>query len=160
MIGVRQHRTRSLIEDCRQVEAENALIELFALQSKSERIENFSYPRPCAPLSSAFTWIFVALLPFGVMFELDEIGSELVGRYPLVRKYFVWSSIPFSVLVIWVVNTMVRMGRVSENAFESTPNDVPIATIARGIEIDLCEMIDQDPSKIPAPIEPQYDTQT
>jgi putative membrane protein len=55
---------------------------------------------------------------------------------------------------------MERIGRVSENPFEGTPNDVPITTIARGIEIDLREMIDQDPSNIPAPIEPQYDTQT
>ena len=48
----------------------------------------------------------------------------------------------------------------AENPFEGGPNDVPITTISRGIEIDLREMIDQDPEKIPAPIKPQYDTQT
>lgn len=157
---LRELRTRNLIEDFRHMEMENVLIELLALQGKSERIKNFPYPRQYATLNSMFMWIFVALLPFGVMFEFDKIGTELVGRYPLIGKYFVWLSIPFSVLVMWVFNTMERIGRVSENPFEGTPNDVPITTIARGIEIDLREMIDQDPSKIPAPIEPQYDTQT
>jgi len=160
MIDVREHRTRSLTEDFRHIEMENVLIELFALQRKSARIKNFSFPRQCAPLRSAFMWILVAVLPFGVMCELDEISSEPVGQYPLLGKYFVWSSIPFSVLVMWVVNTMERIGGVSENPFEGTPNDVPIADFARGIELDLREMVDQDPSKIPAPIEPQYDTQS
>jgi putative membrane protein len=157
---LRELRTRSLIEDFRHMEMENVLIELYALQGKSERIKNFPYPRQYATLNSTFMWIFVILLPFGVMFEFDKIGAEVAAAYPLIGKYFVWLSIPFSVLVMWVFNTMERIGRVSENPFEGTPNDVPITTIARGIEIDLREMIGQDPSKIPAPIEPQYDTQT
>jgi putative membrane protein len=49
---------------------------------------------------------------------------------------------------------------VSENPFEGTPNDVPITTISRGIEIDLREMLDDDPSSIPPPIENQHDAQT
>ncbi len=61
---------------------------------------------------------------------------------------------------MWVFHTMERIGRVSENPFEGTPNDVPITTISRGIEIDLREMIDEDPESIPPAIEAQYDTQT
>ncbi|MBW1830310.1 MAG: hypothetical protein JRJ10_01220, partial [Deltaproteobacteria bacterium] len=67
---------------------------------------------------------------------------------------------PFSALVMWVFHTMERIGRTSENPFEGTPNDVPITTIARGIEIDLREMLDEDPASIPPPIEPQHHTQT
>jgi putative membrane protein len=157
---LRELRTRSLIEDFRHMEMENVLIELYSLQGKSERIKNFPYPRQYASLNSYFMWIFVLLLPLGVMFEFDQIGTRMMDRYPLIGDHFVWLSIPFSVLVMWVFHTMERIGRVSENPFEGTPNDVPITTIARGIEIDLREMIDQDPSKIPAPIEAQYDTQT
>lgn len=51
-------------------------------------------------------------------------------------------------------------GRVTENPFEGTPNDVPITTIARGIEIDLREMMNEDAATIPAPLEPQRNTQT
>ena len=157
---LRELRSRSLIEDFRHMEMQNVLNELVALQGKSERIKNFPYPRQYASLNSYFMWIFVLLLPFGVMFEFDRIGEELSAHYPLIGDHFVWLSIPFSVLVMWVFHTMERIGRVSENPFEGTPNDVPITTISRGIEIDLREMIDQDPSEIPAPIEAQYDTQT
>ena len=152
-------RTRHLIEDFRHMEMENILIELYALQGKTERIKNFPYPRQYATLNSFFLWIFVLLLPFGVMFEFDKIGMTLLDEYPRIGASFVWLSVPFSVLVMWVFHTMERIGRVSENPFEGTPNDVPITTISRGIEIDLREMLDEDPESIPGPIEPQYDTQ-
>lgn len=157
---LRELRDRGLIDDFRHMEMQGVLTELFALQGKSERIKNFPYPRQYATLNRTFLWIFLVLLPFGVMFEFDKIGGELAERYPLIADHFVWLSVPFSVLVMWVFHTMERIGRVSENPFEGTPNDVPITTIARGIEIDLREMIDQDPSSIPAPLEPQHHTQT
>ena len=157
---LRRLRTRGLIDDFRHMEMENLLVELYALQGKSERIKNFPYPRQYATLNSTFLWIFVLLLPFGVMFEFDRIGTQLVTKYPYIGANFVWLSVPFSVLVMWVFHTMERIGRVSENPFEGTPNDVPITTISRGIEIDLREMIDDDPESIPAPIEPQHHTQT
>jgi len=156
---LRRLRTRGLIEDFRHMEMENILTELYALQGKSERIKNFPYPRQYATLNWLFLWIFMLLLPFGVMFEFDRIGTALIDRYPLIGANFVWLSIPFSGLVMWVFHTMERIGRVSENPFEGTPNDVPITTISRGIEIDLREMLDEDPSTIPPPIEAQNNAQ-
>jgi putative membrane protein len=157
---LRHLRTRGLIEDFRHMEMENTLVELYTLQGKSERIKNFPYPQQYATLNSLFLWIFLLLLPFGVMFEFDKIGGTLSHRYPIIGPNFVWLSVPFSVLVMWVFHTMERIGRVSENPFEGTPNDVPITTISRGIEIDLREMLDEDPASIPPPIEAQHDTQT
>ena len=157
---LRHLRTRGLIEDFRHMEMENTLVEFYTLQGKSERIKNFPYPRQYATLNSLFLWIFLLLLPFGVMFEFDKIGGTLSHRYPIIGPNFVWLSVPFSVLVMWVFHTMERIGRVSENPFEGTPNDVPITTISRGIEIDLREMLDEDPASIPPPIEAQHDTQT
>jgi putative membrane protein len=54
---------------------------------------------------------------------------------------------------------MERIGRVGENPFEGTANDVPITTMSRGIEIDLREMLDEDSETIPKPIEPKFDIQ-
>ena len=156
---LRKLRTRGLIEDFRHMEMQNILTELYALQGKSERIKNFPYPRQYATLNWIFLWIFVLLLPFGVMFEFDKIGAAVAERYPFIGPNFVWLSVPFSVLVMWVFHTMERIGRVTENPFEGTPNDVPITTISRGIEIDLREMLDEDPSSIPGPIEPQQHAQ-
>jgi len=157
---LRELKLRGLIEDFRHMEMQNVLVELYALQGKSERIKNFPYPRQYATLNSIFLWIFIVLVPFGVMFEFDQIGQEFKASYPLVASYFVWMSVPFSAMVMWVFHTMERIGRVSENPFEGNSMDVPITTMSRGIEIDLREMIDDNPASIPAPIEPQYDTQT
>ena len=45
---------------------------------------------------------------------------------------------------------MEKIGDYSENPFEGTYNDVPITSIARGIEIDLREMINDE--NIPEPM--------
>ncbi len=157
---LRELRSGGLIEDFRHMEMENVLVGLYELQGKSERIKNFPYPRQYATLNSMFTWIFVLLLPFGVMFEFDQIGAEVAKHSPFIGEHFVWLSLPFSVIVMWVFHTMERIGRVSENPFEGNPNDVPITTISRGIEIDLREMLDEPAETIPGPIPPQHDTQT
>ena len=43
------------------------------------------------------------------------------------------------------------IGIVGENPFEGSPNDVPISTISRGIEIDLRQMLDENLETIPEP---------
>ena len=66
------------------------------------------------------------------------------------EAYTSWMSIPLTALVIWVFFLMEKVGDYSENPFEGSYNDVPITTIARAIEIDLREMIND--SDIPKPI--------
>ena len=56
-----------------------------------------------------------------------------------------------SALIIWIFFLMEKIGDYSENPFEGTYNDVPITSIARAIEIDLREMINDE--NIPAPLE-------
>jgi len=149
-------RKRGLIEDFRHMEMENMLVELYSLQGKSERIKNFPYPRQFASLNYYFLWIFLLMVPFGVMHEFDIIGAKLMENYPFIGQHFVWFSIPFSVLVLWVFHTMERIGRTGDNPFESSANDVPITTMSRGIEIDMREMLDESSDTIPGPIEPKF----
>ena len=47
---------------------------------------------------------------------------------------FIWLSILFYVIVAWIFHTMEKIGRTGENPFEGSANDVPISTMARGIE--------------------------
>lgn len=156
---LKELKRRGLIEDFRHMEMKNMLIECYSLQGKSERIKNFPYPRQYATLNHYFVWIFLLLLPFGIMNEFNAIGMILSDNYPLIGKHFVWLSIPFSVIVSWVFHTMERIGRTGENPFEGTANDVPITTMARGIEIDLKEMLDEDATTIPKPIVANFDIQ-
>lgn len=152
-------KMKGLIEDFRHMEMENMLVEFLGLQGKSERIKNFPYPRQFATLNHYFVWIFLLLLPLGIMNEFNAIGMNLIENYPFIGKHFVWLSIPFSVIVSWVFHTMERIGRTGENPFEGTANDVPITTISRAIEIDLREMLDEPSDLIPKPIKATYDTE-
>ena len=141
------------------LELEGILQELFTLQGKSERIKNFPYPRHFASLNHYFMWVFVMLLPLALVPQFAEIGQDIGQRFPLVGDLFIWFCIPFYVAVAWVFHTMERIGRTGENPFEGSANDVPISTIARGIEIDLRQNLGETDEEIPDQFPAIYDTQ-
>ena len=156
---IRTLKERGLIWEFSFLELQGKISELMTHQGKSERIKNFPYPRQFATLGYTFVNLFIMLLPFGIVPEFAKLGVNLVGNYPHVGQYFVWLAIPFSTIVSWVFNTMQRIGTVGENPFEGSANDVPISTIARGIEIDLLEMIDVEKDQIPGPVPTDFDVQ-
>ena len=86
---------------------------------------------------------------------LDELNKHIEHTSSLhhfkefIAEHFVWLSIPFSVLISWVFHVMEMVGDNTENPFEGGPNDVPISSMARGIEIDIRELIDD--TDIPKP---------
>lgn len=141
------------------LEMEGIVQELFSLQGKTERIKNFPYPRQFATLNHYFMWLFVLLLPLALVPQFWEIGNVLVSDYPIIGGLFVWFSIPFYVIVAWIFHTMERIGRTGENPFEETSNDVPISTIARGIEIDLRQNLGESLEDIPKQFPVCYHTQ-
>ena len=141
------------------LQLEGVLEELFTLQGKSERIKNFPYPRHFASLNHYFMWVFVLILPLALVPQFAEIGKDFADTLPLVGDLFIWFSIPFYVAVAWVFHTMERIGRTGENPFEGTANDVPISTIARGIEIDLRQNLGEKKEDIPEQFATVYDTQ-
>ncbi len=129
------------------------LQELTALQGKSERIKNFPYPKQYGSIGYHFVHIFMWVLPFAIIPTFSKMGADLAGTNPFISSYFIWLNIPFTVIVIWVFNTMLRIGLVGENPFEGSPNDVPISAISRGITRDILQIIDEDEEKIPQPFE-------
>lgn len=168
LLGIQSRRLKGLmkdglIEDFRHMEMANMLVEFYTLQGKSERIKNFPYPRQFATLNYLFVWIFIILLPFGIMESFESIGDHILedlsthqSRTSLghmvqefIAKHFVWFSIPFSALISWVFHTMEVIGENTENPFEGGPNDIPITDMSRGIEIDIRQLIDD--TDIPEP---------
>ena len=129
------------------------LQELTALQGKSERIKNFPYPKQYGSIGYHFVHIFMWLLPMAIIPAFAGMGVELSEAHPFIGKYFVWFNIPFTVIVIWVFNTMLRIGLAGENPFEGSPNDVPISNISRGITRDIFQLIEEDSESIPPPFE-------
>ena len=118
---------------------ENMLVNLYDQQGKCERIKNFPYPRQFATINLFFVRLFTILVPFGMLQEFDKLGD-----------HYIWLTIPFTVLVCWVFLTMEKIGEATENPFEGTPNDIPMAALCRTIEIDLREMLDE--KDVPPPV--------
>jgi putative membrane protein len=152
-------KQKGLIWEFSYLELENVIQELFTLQGKSERIKNFPYPRHFATMNHLFMWIFVLLLPLALVPQFAEIGLEMKASNHLIGSCFIWLTIPFYVIVAWIFHTMERIGRTGENPFEGTANDVPISTIARGIEIDLRQNLGEPLDEIPKQFEMRYFTQ-
>lgn len=162
---LKELKEKGLIDDFRHIELANVLKELYTLQGKSERIKNFPYPRQYATMNYLFVWIFILLIPFGIMEEFEKIGDHILVDLAshtshtsllhqiqvFIGEKFVWFSILFSTLISWVFHTMEKIGENSENPFEGGPNDVPITDMSRGIEIDIRQLIDD--ADIPEPYE-------
>ncbi|MGC6532904.1 MAG: hypothetical protein ACON34_07850 [Flavobacteriales bacterium] len=104
-------------------------------------------------------WIFVLALPMALVSQFAGIGDEIAEYYPRIGKNFAWVAAPFYVLVAWVFQTMERIGRTGENPFEGSANDVPISTIACGIEIDLRQNLGETDEEILEQFPMVYDTQ-
>lgn len=127
----------------------NILEELYNLQGKCERIKNTPFPRQYAYFSTVFTWIFVLLLPFGL---LNVFESEMKEVTFASDWWFISLMIFFSVLISWIFTTMEKVGSNSEDPFEGRINDVPMTALCRTIEIDLRDMLDEKdlPPKVKA----------
>jgi putative membrane protein len=156
---LKQLKEKGILWEFSFLEMEAVLQELLTLQGKSERIKNFPYPRQFATLNHFFMWIFVLLLPLALVPQFADIGIDLIDKSPVIGKLFVWFSIPFYIIVAWIFHTMERIGRTGENPFEGTSNDVPISTIARGIEIDLRQNLGETEDEIPEQFLVKYHTQ-
>ncbi|MGK0366480.1 MAG: putative membrane protein [Saprospiraceae bacterium] len=156
---LRKLKEQGIIWEFSFLQLEGVIEEFFSLQGKSERIKNFPYPRQFATLNHFFMWIFVMLLPLALIPQFADVGQSFADAYPFISDIFVWFSVPFYVIVAWVFHTMERIGRTGENPFEGTANDVPISTIARGIEIDLRQNMGEDKDEIPTQFPVKYNTQ-
>jgi len=137
---LQQLREENYFEDFRHMELVRLITSFYEGQGKSERIKNFPFPRQYASTALWLTMVFCFLLPFGIV----DVFHDKSG-------WAFWIC-PFIVgLLTWIFFLMEKIGDYSENPFEGTYNDVPITAIARGIEIDIREMIND--TDIPKPKE-------
>jgi putative membrane protein len=136
-VRLQELRNEGVYEDFRHMEFFHIIQNLYADQGKAERIKNFPFPRQYASTALWLTLVFSAFLPFGL---IDVFKGEN-SIFSLLLCAFV------SAIITWIFFLMEKIGDYSENPFEGTYNDVPITSIARSVEIDLREMIND--SNIP-----------
>lgn len=132
-------RDAEYFEDFRHMEFHKLVTTFYEDQGKSERIKNFPFPRQYASVAVWMTIVFSAFVPFGLLDVMSEKHAWLIWFSPFICG-----------LIIWIFFLMEKIGDYSENPFEGTYNDVPITSIARAIEIDMREMIND--VNIPEPM--------
>lgn len=137
-LALRDHVERSQLTEFRHVELAGLIGQLYDHQGKCERIKNFPYPRQYATLNVYFVRMFIGLLPFGVASEFQRVLPDAP-----------WLAVPVTAVIAWVFHTMDKIGVATENPFEGGPNDVPISAMARGIEVDLLDLVHEP--NLPAP---------
>lgn len=123
------------------VEMERTLKEFYSLQGKSEQMKDSPYPRQYAIINVLFVWLFCFLLPFGMLKDFDQLNGLVAGIF---KGHMVWLTVPFSMLISWMYTSLEQVGESTENPFEGSANDVPIAQMSRQIEIDLRQMLGED----------------
>lgn len=138
---LRALRERGVIDDFRHMRMEAVLQIFYTLQGQNERIKKFPLPRQYANLSRFFVGIFVVLIPFSILPEMLELGT-----------WGYWLSIPISVLIGWVYITMEVVGDYSENPFSGMPQDIPMLSLCRTVEIDLLQILGE--TELPEEIKP------
>ncbi|MCA5004907.1 bestrophin family protein [Sphingobacterium bovistauri] len=134
------------IADYNYVAFENQIKDLYDQQGKCERIKNFPYPRQFSSINLYFTNLLCFLIPLGFIGELSK-NIEKFG------EWYIWLTIPLSVLVGWIFLVLEQIGESTENPFEGNANDIPITQISRNIEIDLREMLGE--TDLPSAMQPQ-----
>ncbi|MDB5240731.1 MAG: hypothetical protein JWP57_1356 [Spirosoma sp.] len=127
---LRELRDGNHLPEYYHVEMERMLAEFYNQQGACERIKSFPFPRQYAYFSYVFVWLFIAVLPFGLLTEMAKFSN-----------WHIWLTVPFFTVIAWIFNTMEMVGDTSENPFENSINDVPMTAICRNIEIDLRDML-------------------
>jgi len=120
-------------------------------QGTCERIKNTPFPRQIANFGLMFSWVFIILLPLA-MVDVFEMETARVNMEALLAHEYMFTMVPFTVLISWIFFTMEKVSDSVEDPFEGGVNDVPISALCRTIEIELKQMTGSD--DVPARLEP------
>lgn len=117
------------------VQIENIIHNLTDELGKAERIKNTPFPVPYGYFSWLLVHIFAFMIPFSMV--------EMLGYFtPLV-----------SAITAFIFLMIEQIAMQIQDPFENKPNDTPMTTLAKNIEIDLREILDEKP--LPRPIKPK-----
>jgi ion channel-forming bestrophin family protein len=133
-------KQEGLVTESRFLEIlDETLTSLYELQGKAERIKNTPLPRHYDYFPRVFLFLFVTLLPSGMITELEKVGSA-------------WMVVPLATTVSYVFYVLMRVGEFNEDPFEGRFSDTPMTALCRTIEIDMREQLGE--TKLPPKLEP------
>ncbi len=137
--GVRlaEARAAGLLSDVGQLIVDGSLAALHDAQGACERIKNTAFPDRVAFFTRLVAWSVAALLPLGIMDPDNDFDLLDMVVVPSMMLAFVLTE---------------RLGFELKNPFENRPNDTPMTSLCRSIEIDLRQQLGE--KQLPPRIEP------
>ncbi len=120
---------KEIIDSFRHMELSKLVEQLYAWQGMCERIKKTVFPHYYNYFTKVFLWLFIACLPFALAPTMD------------------FMAIPMSIGISFIFFILDRSGETTEDPFEGRAADTPMSTITRNIEIDLLEMLGEEPPK-------------
>ncbi len=107
---------------------EGQLLALANHQGGCERIKNTPLLRQYHFFTRLFLQVFIVLLPFCLVADLERMG---IG----------WVVVPVALILSFGFANIGKMGEVNEDPFEGRITDVPLSALCNTIERDLCELL-------------------
>jgi putative membrane protein len=125
---------RGWIEPVHAPLIDQSLSQLTDVLGACERIKNTPVPLIYTAMTHRIVMLYCLLLPFGILTSVGELTPLVVA------------------LVAFCFLGLDEVGNQLEDPFETDPNDLPLATIARAIEIDLLHHLGD--TQVPPPLAP------
>ena len=122
------------INSFQQMQLDSTLVRLCEAQGQAERIKNTVFPANYQRLVTFFIYLFLGTLTLSLVEAID------LWEIPVLLTF----AIPFFLLE--------RTARYLQNPFSDSPTDTPVTAIARTVEIDLRQLLDE--ADVPAPFAP------
>jgi len=118
---------------------EGQLLALVNYQGGCERIKNTPLLRQYHFFTRLFLQVFIVLLPFCLVADLEKMG---IG----------WVVVPVALIISFVFAIIGKVGEVNEDPFEGRITDVPLTALCNTIERDLRELLGE--RELPAKLQP------
>ncbi|WP_130857549.1 bestrophin family protein [Olivibacter jilunii] len=117
------------------VQLETILQNLTDELGKAERIKNTPFPVPYGYFSWLLVHTFACLIPLAMVKELG------------------YATLILAIIISFIFLIIEQIAIQIQDPFEGQPNDTPMTTIAKNIEIDLKEILGESP--LPEPLTPK-----
>lgn len=123
---IKQLMINGKIDSIQQVALCEVTARLCDSMGKCERIKNTVFPKTYTIFVEYLLYLFILLLPFGVM------------------DFSAWFQIPLTIFVSMAFFLLERTAVHMQDPFENLPTDTPMTTLAQTIELNLHQMIEED----------------
>ncbi|MHA6248256.1 bestrophin family protein [Pontibacter sp. CAU 1760] len=135
MTDLRELHQKEAVNSFQQVQLDNTVVRLCESMGKAERINNTVFPVTYGMFLHFFIYLFLLILSLALV--------ETIGFY----------EIPVLTLIASTFFLIERTAKHMQDPFRNKPTDTPVTAIARTIEVNIKQVLQEH--GVPKPLAPQ-----